>query len=286
MADMEKLSPNQQASLSGFLFDSFKSKYMDEIEAYFATLPEQTRADMLDMFDGNILLLEEAENAQDGAFTTAISEDRYICYFGPGYSNPLTIIHELGHYYGGQYTAIDELPLDLAETQSQGNEWLFLSFMENKMQGNLYNATVDYKLYSDLVTILLCVIIDEFEEQVYTHPNIANLTSADLDAIMEDVCKNYGGIEFLANVATDIQTYWRMVVVEQPVYYISYGVSAIAAINIFTIADDNYEEAVRIYCSIIEDVDLDEGFLGNIQSAGLNGPFDKEVYMKLQAMCN
>ena len=75
-----------------------------------------------------------------------------------------------------------------------------------------------------------------------------------------------------------------MVVVEQPVYYISYGVSAISAVNIFTIADENYEEAVEIYCSLIEELDLEEGFLGNIQSAGLDGPFDDEVYVKLQAM--
>ena len=284
-ADMGKLSFLQQTRLSSFLFDSFEGKYDDEIEAYFATLPQQTRNDMLDMFNGNILLLEDSESARDGAFTTGITPNRYICFFGPGYCNPMTVIHEVGHYYGSKYTNLNDLPLDLAETQSQGNEWLFMSFMENEMQSSLYNATVDYKLYNDLVTILICVIIDEFEEQIYTHPNIANLTSDDLDAIMADVCENYGGIDFIGSVATDIQNYWRLVVVEQPVYYISYGVSAIAAIDIFTIAEENYQEAVRIYCSLIENVDLEEGFLGNIQSAGLDGPFDEEVYAKLQAMC-
>ncbi len=283
--DMEKLNTLQQTTLSSFITGSFQNGYVDEIEAYLTTLPEQTQTDMLDMFNGNIIILEDALDARDGAFTTTISENRYICYFGPGYTNPLTVMHEVGHYYGSKHTDLNDIPLDLAETQSQGNEWLFMSYMENEMKSNLYNTTVDYKLYSDLITIMLSIIIDEFEEQVYTHPNIANLTSDDLDAIMAQVCERYGGIDFIGNVATNIQEYWRMVVVEQPVYYISYGVSAISAINIYTIADENYEEAVRVYCNLIESVDLNEGFLGNIQSAGLDGPFDEDVYVKLQALC-
>lgn len=284
ITDMEDLNYFQQMNLSGFLFDSYEDDYTDEIEAYLATLPEQTRSDMLDMFNGNILMLDGVDSAMEGAFTTAISPNRYICYFGPGYSSPLTIIHEVGHYYGAKHTYLNDLPLDLAETQSQGNEWLFMSFMENEMQTALYNSVVDYKLYSDLATIMLCVIIDEFEEQVYTHPNIAGLTSDDLDAIMAEVCESYGGIDFIGETVTDIQSYWRMVVVEQPVYYISYGVSAIAAINIFTVAAEDYEQAVEIYCSLIEDVDLEEGFLGNIGNAKLDGPFDEDVYIKLQAL--
>jgi len=278
-----KLGPTSQMKLQGFLFESYKNSYTDEIEDYFKTLPQQARLDMLDMFDGNIIITDD-ENAQEGAFTTAIGEDRHLCFFGPGYSNPMTIIHEVGHYYGANHTELADLPLDLAETQSQGNEWLFMSFMEEKMTPKFYEATVSYKTYNDLVTILLCVIIDEFEERVYTHPDIASLTCDDLDALMEDVCKSYGGIAFLNGIATDVQSYWRMVVVEQPVYYISYGVSAIAAMNIFTVAEEDYQKGVDVYCSLIENVVLDDGFLGNISKAGLDGPFDEDVYKKFAEM--
>ena len=286
IAEIEDLNSYQQLKLSAFLTNSFEDTYIDEIEGYLTTLPQQTRDAMLDMFNGNILLLNDTDNAQEGAFTTSVGQDRYICFFGPGYSSPMTAIHEVGHYYGCKYTDLSALPLDLAETQSQGNEWLFMSYLENEMNKSLYNVTVDYKLYENLCTILISTIVDEFEEQVYTHPDIAGLTSDKLDAIMADVCKNYGGIDFIGSVAADIQQYWRLVVIEQPVYYISYGVSAISAINIFTIADEDYQEAVDIYCSLIEDVDLEEGFLGNIQDAGLDGPFDDEVYLKLQTMCS
>lgn len=281
---MNNLSTAQRTQLNSFMYDPFEYGYIDELERYFATLPQSARDTMLDMFDGDIVLMNSVMDAQEGAFTTAVGTDRYICFFGPGYASTSTAIHEVGHYYGCQFTDLGDLPMDLAEIQSQGNEWLFMSYMQDEMAAKLYNVAVNYNMYQNLCTILISVLVDEFEHQVYTHPNIASLTGDDLDAIMADVCDNYGGITFISNVATDIQTYWRMVVVEQPVYYISYGVSAISAVNIFTIADENYEEAVEIYCSLIEELDLEEGFLGNIQSAGLDGPFDDEVYVKLQAM--
>ncbi len=280
------LNSAQQMKLSAFLYNSFTDTYIDEIEGYLSTLPKQAQEDMLKMFNGDIVMMKSVPSAMEGAFTTAITDDRLICFFGPGYMSPMTAIHEVGHYYGGQHTYLNDLPLDLAETQSQGNEWLFMRYLDNVMNDKLHDAAVDYKLYSDLITILICVIIDDFEEQVYNHPDIDSLTGYDLDTIMMQVCEKYGGISFINDNATDIQNYWRMVVVEQPVYYISYAVSAIASIDLFTIAEEDYEQAIEIYCNLIEEVTLEDGFLGNIQNAGLDGPFDEDVYIKLQELCN
>ena len=278
------LSWAEQYALQDFMYSTYQNGYVDEMEGYFATLPYQACEDMLDMFNGNIILANNMRNAQEGAFTGMLGEDRCICFFGPGYDSTLTVMHEVGHYYGGMHTYLNDIPLDMAETQSQGNEWLFMSFLKDEMDSDFYNATVNYKLYTDIATILLCVIIDDFEESVYTHPDIANLTGEDLDAIMADVCVKYGGIDYLNDLITDVQGYWRNVVVEQPVYYISYGVSAIAAINVYTIASEDYEQAVGIYCSLVEGLDLEIGFLGNLEKAGLDGPFDEAVYNKLYQM--
>lgn len=280
-ASMESLSMVDQMTLSAFLLSSYDPTFKDEAAEYFAILPDQPREDMLDMFNGNILMMDTANNAREGAFTANIGTDRAICFFGPGYSSVLTVMHEVGHYYGSKHTYLPDIPLDLAETQSQGNEWLFMAYMNGKMSDKLYNAIVDYKTYNDLATILICTIVDEFEERVYTHPDVASLTSDDLDAIMAEVCENYGGISYLNTNVTSIQEYWRMVVIEQPVYYISYGVSAIAAMNLYTEAMDDFNNAVEIYRGLIEDVDLESGFLGNLEIAGLNGPFDEKVYKAL-----
>jgi len=283
-ASMGKLSMRAQQSLISFLYDSYTENGKPYVNYYLASMPEQMQGDMLDMFNGNIVMKEGVPGAQEGAFTTTIGDDRLICYFGPGYSSAMTMVHELGHYYGGKHTDLGDIPLDLAETQSQGNEMLFLSFIQPDMSANIYNTLVDYRMYSDLAQILICVLVDEFEERVYTHENIANLTGDDLDAIMEDVCEAYGGLSSVTTNATNIQSYWRMVVIEQPVYYISYAVSALAAMDLFTIAQENYNDAAEIYRTLIEEIDLEKGFLGNINAAGIPGPFVEDVYKNLYDM--
>ena len=274
------LSALDQLQLNNILWNHYESGKLYLTE-YLTTLPESVQEAFLDMFNGNILLMQDTETAMEGAFTTDLTEERSLCFFGPGYSNVLTVLHEGGHYYGSKHATLSDIPMDLAETQSQGNEWLFVAYLENTRGGKLSEAIRSYKMYSDMTTILICVIVDEFEQAVYSHPNIASLTGDDLDAIMEEVCERYGGIDLLGEIATDVQNYWRMVVVEQPVYYISYGVSAIAAMNVYTIASEDYEAGIEAYCSVVEGIDMDEGFLTNITNAGLDGPFDEEVYKAL-----
>lgn len=283
IAGIQGISYSNRTLLSNILWEDY-STVKKMLTNYLLTLPDSVQEAFQDMFNGNILLMQNTPNAMEGAFTTDLTEDHLVCFFGPGYSNVLTVLHEGGHYYGGKHQVLSDLPMDLAETQSQGNEWLFTAYLQQARGDELSEAIADYKMYSDLTTILICVIVDEFEEAVYTHPNIASLTGDDLDAMMEEVCERYGGVEFLGEVATDIQNYWRMVVVEQPVYYISYGVSAIAAMNVYTIAVEDYAAGIEAYCSVVEDVDLDDGFLGNITRAGLDGPFDEEVYQTLYDM--
>ena len=272
------LDEADRVALTEFLYSAFDES---TVEDYLKILPQQTGAQMRQMFDGDILLMDTRENALEGAFTTNLSSDRAICFFGPGCSDILTVIHEVGHYYGCQHTLLDDLPLDLAETQSQGNEWLFMEYLREQMDPQLYQALLDYKMYSDMSTIVISLIVDEFEQQVYTHPDPSSLTSSQLEEMMVSVCEKYGGVDYLAENLTDVHSYWRLVAIEQPVYYISYAVSAVAAMNIYTVAQKDFEEAVQIYANLIEELDVDKGFLGNLEEVGISGPFEEEVYKQL-----
>ena len=283
VTNLNTLSNTDRRFISDFLSSDY-TKNENLLLNYLSTLPSNTQTALLNMFNGDILLKQNASGAMEGAFTTTISEERCICFFGPGYSNLLTVLHEGGHYYGGMYNNLNDIPMDLAETQSQGNEWLFIAYLLETSNNDCNRLIRDYKLYDDLATILICVIVDEFEERVYSHPDVASLDCDDLDAIMADVCASYGGEEYLAEVATDIQNYWRLVVVEQPVYYISYGVSAISAMSIFTQAQEDYDAGVDAYVQVIESVTTDAGFLDNISQIGLDGPFDEDVYKAISKM--
>ena len=278
---MYGLSTYEQQVMATLLEASYTANDRSYVADYLESMPQSMGETMLEMFNGNVIMCDQAEGAREGAFTANIGTDRCICFFGPGYSHASTLIHEMGHYYGGANTFLEDLPLDLAEVQSQGNERLFMSWLEGRLEPETYEVVVDYRNFSDMATILICILVDEFEERVYSHPDVASLTGEDLDAIMESVCENYGGIDFIGSLTTDVQTYWRMVVVEQPVYYISYAVSAVAAMDLFQVAAEDWDAGVAVYMALNEAVDLDKGFLGNITEAGLRGPFDESVYQNL-----
>lgn len=277
---IESLSASDRALLISLLYDDYDDMESDYVSDYLASLPQSAQEGMGDMFDGEHSVFTDNENAYEGAYTTFI-EGVPFCFFGPGYYGCETVIHELGHYYGSKYVEPWSQPIDLAETQSQGNEWLFAKYMENHLSDVLYECYVEYKMVNSVAGIILYVMIDEFEELVYTHDRAGNLTVSQYDALMETVAESYGGINYITENVADVQSYWKYVVLESPVYYISYGVSGMAAIDLFTIAEGNMAEACNIYCKLIEEPLTEEGFLENITYAGLAGPFEESLYQNI-----
>ena len=190
----------------------------------------------------------------------------------------------MGHFYGAVMGDMYETPLDLAETQSQGNEWLFLAFLEDELTEDVYNAYISYIVYELIAGTLVQLAVDAFEKAVYSQENIEGFNEEDFEQLMAEVVMPYGGIEFYNEYLTDLQRYWKMVVVESPVYYVSYAVSSMAALNLFPIAREDSAEAMEIYCSLVELDDYDDGFLAIIEEAGLPGPFQEDVYEYIYEM--
>lgn len=274
-----KLNNDKKGDLVDFLYDNFQYLSKDYVGLYLYELPENLNNAMWDMLLNNSYFPSN-KNANPGAFTTTIG-DRSYCYFSMDYTNCNTIIHEGGHYYASLYTDLNAIPLDLAEVHSQGNEWLFNCFMEDHMRASQYKALINYRLYEALSMVLVCLMVDEFEQIVYS-TDLTGYTAEDLDAIMDEVAMRYFPLGNVNSQLTNMNSYWRMVVVDQPVYYISYAVSAMASVSLYTVAVEDFDAAVGIYVNLCENVDLESGFLGNIRAAGLYTPFDEEFYIQLR----
>lgn len=272
------LEAYKQNKVISFLYNDYTSIYPNYVEKYLSEMPESMQTHMNNMLTADSYFAT-SPNAKPGAFTTMIG-DRSYCFFGPGYANNCTIIHEAGHYYASRYADLNSIPLDLAETHSQGNEWLFIHNLADKMPADQYNAMLDYRLYNDIAMILVCLMVDEFEQQVYS-ADISNFTAADFDAIMDNVCLRYCSLDYAAEYLVNMDYYWREVVVLQPVYYISYGVSSVAAMDLYTMAIEDFDAAVAAYQMLCEQPQEEQGFLGNITAAGLSGPFQEEFYIEL-----
>lgn len=271
----------KQLQVQNVLYASYDKVGTDYVKMYIDAAPENLAAALNSMLKNDSLFTNGAD-AKAGAFTTAVG-DRSYCYFGPGYWSSSTVLHEGGHYYASLYSDLGSIPLDLAEVHSQANEWLFTSFLGNKLDADVHRALVDYKLYEVAAMSIICLMVDEFEQKVYT-TDLTGFTAADFDAIMKDIAKQYFPNGDVAVMLADMNAYWRMVVVDQPVYYISYAVSGIAAVSLFTAAQKDYNSAMASYQKLCEAPVLESGFLGNIRDAGLATPFDEQFYLDFKAM--
>lgn len=277
-----QLSDAEKSLISTLVQSSFYDLDANYVRMFIRDVPESSGQTMGEMFASNRAVFTQSPNAYEGAFTTMIAEKPY-CFFGPGYHDTETVIHELGHYYGVSYTDFWQQPMDLSETQSQGNEWMFIHYMRGNMSSKAYQTLADYRMSSDARRILCFVMIDQFEQQVYSHPNAGTLTLEKYNAMMEQIALDYGGIEQIDEYVTDIQAYWKQVVLESPVYYISYAVSGIAALDLYAIAENDSDRAWEIYRKLMEEPLEGEGFLANISAAGLRGPFDETVYAQIHS---
>lgn len=233
----------------------------------------------------------------EGAFSYYIpAQNATILYFGPdSYSSAFTFVHEFGHYYNNIYNPGISLSMDHDETQSQGDEMLFLVYLQDYLaetnQSRLAKVVRNEQLFNMLATVLMSTAVDEFEQKVYAlADDLTVLSNANLQKLFEDIMSDYG-IEGLFD-----SNYWRRVVVDSPCYYISYAMSALPAMGIYATAQkDGFNKALDCYLKLYtfsDQADLahtdaqgdkvvDATYAEILHFAGLYGAFDQQLYTLL-----
>ncbi len=277
------LSREKQRQLEALLYANYDSAGTNYVNSYLAALPEKTAGIMSEVLLSENAIFTTREDSHNGAFTTMLySLDRAFCFFGPSYQSAATVVHEMGHYYASGFGDGLLVATDLAEVHSQGNEMLFYSHLRTRLDADVYDAFIDYQMCYMLMQIILCVVIDEFEMQVYRNASDMTDPVREMDALMDAVLENYGGAEFFSTTIADAHGYWRHVVLESPVYYISYAVSGIASAELYASAEADFSEAARIYCSLVEQTGEDARFLAALQAVGMGSPFVRETYLRMR----
>ncbi len=247
-------------------------------------------------------------NAEEGAYTYWIpNKTQSVLYFddtyyideddgGDGqyyYSTAFTFVHEFGHYYNGIYNGGMSLSMDHDETQSQGNEMLFLAWLNKNLPSGIvngYTALMYEQLANILQTIVQSTIVDEFEQAVYSNSYGTGkfkdgINSADYGELYDTIVNSYGsGMSQMLG-----STYWMNVVVDSSAYYISYAMSALPSLEIFVKAMDGGLDAARdsflkLYTfSDSTSLTNNYSYQSVLEYAGLNSPFDEQMYTKISA---
>ena len=277
-------STSKKSRVEEFLNDKFyTSTKRNYVSAYLNSLGDTTMGNsMRDVFESKNCIFSIEKQSHRTAFQTYLYEDdNPFCFFGSNGQSANTVIHEIGHYYAALVNhEIDNY--DLCETHSQGNEFLFLTYCQPYMNADVYNIVEAYSLVNACYIMVLATIIDEFEQRIYAldDETISAMTSDEIDAIMTSVCEPYGGAYWVGNLS-DPYAYWRLVCISNPVYYISYAVSASASINIYALAQEDYDAAILAYTALVEGVSAEDGFLKVLTNAGFTTPFEEETFVNI-----
>ena len=240
------------------------------------------------MSDGNLFRGE-----YKGAYVTNIyGLDIPIAFFGPGYDNPFTVVHEFGHYMnevygGGEYSQ----SYDLLEMHSQGNEVLYLAYLNGKMTKMGYELCKTYNLLVMLDTAITALIVDTFEQAVYTNfydgENVGTImddgkiTANEYDLLFNSIIADFGTEDYTYS------TYWRHVTIHAPCYYVSYSISALSVLQLYPLAEEDFDAAVESYLKLFTHIDTytDEDDYMTVEEvldyAGLYSYTDEELYKKI-----
>ena len=199
------------------------------------------------MLDADLFIFGDGANAVQGSFTITIPYYNSAAVFlrdSSDYNNVSTLVHEFGHFNtairreGTGFFGYNEI--DIAEIHAQGLEILFMPYAEI-MFGDYGEGLVMYELLNMVWAVLTGCLIDEFE--TYAH-DTANLTVEMLNAKMDELSR-----EYMVGVPEDWWTDVRHIY-EQPFYYISYAVSAMASMSLLSDMETSYELAVDKYMTL------------------------------------
>ena len=246
------------------------------------------------MADGNMFRGE-----YDGAFVTNIYSAKLpVAYFGKGYDNPFTIVHEFGHFMNEIYSAdvSEEDPeftqsYDLLEMHSQGNELLYLCYLEENAELSkvAYKLIQTHSLVNMLYAVMAGMTIDAFEQAVY----LDTYDGAYADEIMADGTITYDEYNDLyTSICIDfgvekaIDGYWEYgMTITSPCYYVSYSVSALAVLQVYEIAHtDGFNAARDAYLKLFTYVDENPEMTMDevLEYAGMLSYTDEQLYINIK----
>ncbi len=282
LEQIRKISDSKEIdrSVYDYYYDcALEGKIKGELDLYFESLGEGLNG-IYHNFHEDQLFVSSSDDSRSYEVAYTDYFEQYslpVCYFGPYYQDRLTVVHELGHFARAYLTNNAYQSYDAAELNSQGNEMLFLAYESTAREQDFYGALMTMELGDRLADILLAQLINRFEYAVYTAEQIDGETVLRL---LDELCEQLGGAEYLKELlGYDVAEYWQYVVITQPAYYISYAISGVSALELYTVAMEDYSKAVEMYWILVSDPT--EGLLEILPLCGLSDPFSENTFKVL-----
>ncbi len=166
------------------------------------------------------------------------------------YRDYATAIHEFGHYnYMFRNTEdimVKSNNIDLCEIHSQGLEMLFYEYGDEVLEGEAGELFQFIEVYQMVQNVIDAALISEFELQVYKNPG---MTLEDMNKLYLSLSEKYG---IYYNSSINEVYSWVDIphIFNSPCYYIGYSTSALSALDILTLAQEDRHEAIEKYMEL------------------------------------
>ena len=236
------------------------------------------------MLRNNLYDFSYGKNKMDSNFTTYLSDYNapFIFSTWTGESADIaTILHELGHftsYYHNAvvgYSATDNL--DLAEVDSQALVLLMMQYFDS-FYGKYAQQAKTEVLLDAMYSLVSGCMEDEFQQDVYENPD---MTLDEMNALYQKLAKEYG----LDDVYGYQGTEWVLIThtFQSPLYYISYAVSIVPALELFELSQTDETAAQNAYFNILMR-DPFSKFMETIDQNGLSSVFSNVTIKQIAAI--
>lgn len=231
-------------------------------------------------FTTNGYLVESDADYYDGGYSTFLTSfDMPLMYLGgDAYQNVFTYIHEYGHCNAFYTMKNNPVSLDLCETQSQGNEMMFLAYLIETEQFDESPLAYlkNYQVSDMLQSLIISSMVNSFETALYTYES--ELTANTVSQLMRSTINStyYNNTSYGLSYSGIVE-YAETVMLASPGYYISYSTSAVAAFELLIEALDNYSSAITSY-NYLADYANYTTFRDTIIDSGLSDPMSEETF--------
>lgn len=202
-----------------------------------------------------------------------------------------TLVHEYGHYNAGfhdqylkEYANSDfndeykPQNIDVCEIHSQGLEILFYDYY-GKIYGNRNKSEKLLSIINMLSSVEQASLMSLWQERVYEEEN---LTVEKCNQIFKELAEEY---RYTNLCDEDGGYYWAYVNhnFEIPMYYISYGVSAMAALDLIPIQGKDNSASVDKYMRLSAMGERND-FKETLESCGFDDIFSESTFEKISEM--
>ncbi len=269
--------------------DSSEEHLLDLMQRYIPQMAPELGESLDYMLASGSYDIAYSETKYEASFTTMLRSVRMPFLFSQPvpdsqYYSLGTLVHEFGHYHSylndptyarpdGYIYSLDDI--DVAEINSTALELLFLRYYPELYGADA--AALQRGVLSDtLSNVIYGCMFDEFQQLVYT---AEDLQPEDVSEIFHGVMLDYMGDIFIDDYAYH---FWALVNhnFDAPLYYISYGVSALAAFQIWMEAQTDADAALQLYLELTA-YGTDVDFIGLLETCGMQNVFEKDYLDEL-----